>query len=269
GDMPRRAPERQITVANVSALPQLQRLCDTYGVRPTYLTTYAVATDPAAARTLAGVQATGRCEIGAHLHPWNTPPQPDGPRLDAVRATQIPVDAMIAKKRMLTNTLEQVFDRRPRSFRAGRFGINGLCLQALEALGYAVDSSVITGVSLAGEGGEDFRRAPDRPYFPDRRDPARVGTCTVYEVPVSAGFTREVGARTRRLYDAILPWTRLRGLLSDDHLGILDHHWLYPTLVKDAALVRVADVLLERGVPVLNIFLHSSELLAGASPYSK
>ena len=57
-------------------------------------------------------------------------------------------------------------------------------------------------------------------------------------------------------------------MLSDDHLGLIDHHWLYPTVVNEAALIRVADVLLARGVRVLNVFLHSSELYAGGSPYS-
>jgi hypothetical protein len=268
-DMPRWVPEREITVHNVAALPRLQRLCDDFGVLPTYLTTYRVAIDPAAADVLGDLQSQGRCEIGAHLHPWNTPPLPHGPELQAMRATQIPVDAMRAKLRTLTDTLEQVFGQRPRSHRAGRFGLNGVCLQALEDLGYAVDSSVVPGVSMRGEGGEDFIEAPTTPYFPDRMDPRRPGDCAVYEVPVSTGLTLALRPGLRRLYLRLPRWTRVRGLLSRDGLGLVDQHWLYPTLVNEASLIRLADVLIDDGVPVLNVFMHSSELQAGASIYSR
>jgi hypothetical protein len=268
-DMPRWVPERAITVANVGALPRLQRLCDDFDVPPTYLTTYRVAIDPTAAGVLADLQARGRCEIGAHLHPWNTPPLPYGPGLDAVRPTQIPVDAMRAKLRTLTGTLEHAFGTRPRSYRSGRFGLNGVCLQALEDLEYAVDSSVVPGVSMRGEGGEDFIDAPVAPYFPDRKDPRRSGDCAVYEVPVSAGLTIALRPRLRRLYLHLPRWTRVRGLLSRDFLGLVDQHWLYPTVVDDTTLIRLADVLIDDGVPVLNVFLHSSELHAGASIYSR
>jgi hypothetical protein len=268
-DMPRWVPEREITTHNVVALPRLQRLCDDFGVPPTYLTTYRMAIDAAAAGVLGGLQASGRCEIGAHLHPWNTPPLPDGPELQAVRATQIPVDAMRAKLHMLTDTLEEVFGTRPRSYRAGRFGLNGVCLQALEDLGYAVDTSVVPGICMRDEGGEDFTDAPVGPYFPDRTDPRRPGDCAVYEVPVSAGLTVALGPRLRQLYLHLPRWTRARGLLSRDFLGLVDQHWLYPTLVDEATLIRLADVLIDDGVPVLNVFLHSSELHAGSSIYSR
>ena len=45
-----------------------------YGVRPTYLVTYPIASDPAAAGVLRDYLADGRCDIGAQLHPWVTPP---------------------------------------------------------------------------------------------------------------------------------------------------------------------------------------------------
>ena len=67
-----------LTVKNIEALPRLQKLCDEYGVRPTYLLTHEVAVDEGAKSILRDLAAGGRCEIGTHHHPWTTPPLVDG-----------------------------------------------------------------------------------------------------------------------------------------------------------------------------------------------
>jgi hypothetical protein len=59
--------------------------------------------------------------------------------------------------------------------------------------------------------------------------------------------------------------TRMRGLLSRDYLRIIDFAWLYPARFDLELMSRAAGTLMESGSPVLNVFLHSSELLAGAS----
>ena len=66
------------TMRNIAELPRLQSLCDEYGVRPTYVVTYEVATDPESRAVLGNLAATGRSEIGTHHHPWTTPPRVDG-----------------------------------------------------------------------------------------------------------------------------------------------------------------------------------------------
>ncbi|HKN10729.1 MAG TPA: hypothetical protein VJ376_14810, partial [Pseudomonadota bacterium] len=49
-----------------------------YDAKPTYLVTYPIAADPAAAGVLRDYLADGRCDIGAQLHPWVTPPFESG-----------------------------------------------------------------------------------------------------------------------------------------------------------------------------------------------
>src|SRR5438046_10511003 len=63
-----------VTVRNIRELRRLARFFDRLGVRPTYFTTYHVAIDPDAAAVVRDVGDESRGEIGAHLHPWNTPP---------------------------------------------------------------------------------------------------------------------------------------------------------------------------------------------------
>ncbi|PYR76040.1 MAG: hypothetical protein DMF86_13590 [Acidobacteria bacterium] len=59
---------------NIYALPRLHALFARHGVRPTYVITYPVATDPRSVDVLRGLTAGGDCEIGAHHHAWETPP---------------------------------------------------------------------------------------------------------------------------------------------------------------------------------------------------
>src|SRR2546425_11600494 len=63
-----------ITVDNVRELPRLHRLLERLGVRPTYFATYHVASDARATEILREIHERGAAEIGAHLHPCNTPP---------------------------------------------------------------------------------------------------------------------------------------------------------------------------------------------------
>ena len=59
---------------NIYALPRLHALFARHAVRPTYVITYPVASDPRSGDVLRGLLAGGDCEIGAHHHAWETPP---------------------------------------------------------------------------------------------------------------------------------------------------------------------------------------------------
>src|ERR1051326_3359209 len=62
------------TFENIYALPRLHALFARHGVRPTYVITYPVATDPRSADVLRRLLDGADCEIGAHHHVWETPP---------------------------------------------------------------------------------------------------------------------------------------------------------------------------------------------------
>ncbi len=62
------------SVANVQALLRLQELLDRFGARATCLVTYRVIQDDAAVAVLRELVEKGGAEVGAHLHPWETPP---------------------------------------------------------------------------------------------------------------------------------------------------------------------------------------------------
>jgi peptidoglycan/xylan/chitin deacetylase (PgdA/CDA1 family) len=252
------------TIENVFRLTRFHGLATSYGFKPTYLLSYEVAADRRAAAMLKPWQDGEDAEIGAHLHPWTTPPF--GP-LDSVKRfpSELGDEELRQKLVNLTEVIEKNFGRRPRSYRAGRFGLDERQVGLLEELGYLVDCSVTPKISWQSYGGPDFRRAAVVPRFLREEG----GKFPLIEAPVTilhTGFLRgEDGALARlsaRLPDN-LPKKILNRLL-------FRRKWL--RIFRDSkaadwvALLRSAE---ENHLPVMEFMIHSSELMAGCSPYAK
>lgn len=270
-DMPDWKITEPITTSNARALPALQELCDGLGVKPTYLCDYPIVTQDESAAIVRELASTRRCEVGSHLHPWNTPPYLGVPGLDgderreAYFLYRLGPDRFAKKLAVLTDAIADLTGRAPVSFRAGRYGIDAATLGVLPAQGYTTDSSVTPLVHHTEDGGPDFRRAPLVPYFPHSRDVCARGDLPIVEIPVSVTLTRQVPSIVRAMFVHLPVRTRIRGLLSRDFLGLVDFAWLYPARFDMELMTRAAKTLCASGVPFLNVFLHSSELVPGAS----
>jgi hypothetical protein len=270
-DMPGWRITDPITVQNVAALPRLAELCAELGVRPTYLCTYPTVTVPESAAILRLLMRRGDCEIGTHLHPWNTPPYQGVPGREGDERSQtyyqfeLGRERFRAKLKTLHEAVGEVAGEAPRSFRAGRFGIDATTLSELIPLGYEVDSSVTPLEEHRADRGPDFRKAPQHPYRPDPDDITRPGDLPIVEIPVSVGFTRRLPGLVQQAYVHLPRIARVRGLLSRDYLNLVDFAWLYPVRFELETMKRIANTLVADGAPVLNVFIHSSELVPGAS----
>jgi hypothetical protein len=260
------ARERQ-TFENLYALPQLHERFQRHGVRPTYVVTYPVVTDPRAADVLRGLLATGTCEIGAHHHAWETPPcAPEDARRHPYACT-LPVEQVERQIATLTDAIVQAVGVRPVSYRSGRFGFSAAHVSALERHGYLVESSVAPLFDEAHKGGPDFVGAPRGPYFLSYDDATRPGTSDVLEVPVSAGLNRRLPAWLERCYGhAPHPYTTRRVLRK---LGIARLQWLRPSYSPLDDMKALAGRLVADGVPQLSLLFHSSEAIVGGSPYNR
>jgi len=62
------------TTSSVRHQRRAHEIFSSYDAKPTYLVTYPIASDPSAAGLFKDYLADGRCDIGAQLHPWVTPP---------------------------------------------------------------------------------------------------------------------------------------------------------------------------------------------------
>src|SRR5438552_11160504 len=181
-----------VTIENIRELPRLDVLFQQLGVRATYFATYQVAIREWAAATLRQLR-TGGAEIGAHLHPWNTPPleEPLLPRNSMLK--NLPPALQLAKLERLTATLREAIGARPVAFRAGRYGLGTDTITALIRCGYQIDSSVTPFVSWeAFDDGPTFVGAPLDIYRHgggrDVRIPEPDGA--LLEFPVSSGYSR-------------------------------------------------------------------------------
>ena len=263
------------TVANLEALPRFQRLCDAHGFPPTYLCTYEVVTSERFSETIGPAAGDGRAEVGAHLHPWSTPPfvdEWDGPGTARPYPSELPSELLAHKLAALTSAVEAGAGRRPTSYRAGRWGFSAPQIAVLTSLGYEVDCSVTPGVSWRTdrglrEGGPDFTAAWVEPYELAADDACRVGSSGLLEVPVTILHTNALMRAFRSLrrsyqhHRRSWPWRAANRLLQ------VAPQWLRPQPhMTSQRLIAVAETARALDLPVLELMLHSSELLPGASP---
>jgi hypothetical protein len=245
-----------VTTQNLNYVPRFQRLCERYGLRPTYLCAFEVVESSHFESVLRPYQERGAAEIGAHLHPWTNPPFGPAVRAgidkDAYPAypSELTLEDFSAKLTVLTDRIAVRAGRAPTSYRAGRWGFTAAHVPVLVGLGYTVDCSVTPLVSWADEagrreGGPDFRAAPLVPYFLDPTDVCRAGPSTLLEIPVTI----------------VLPSAAMR--------QSADPQWFrpYPKMSAEQ-LLEVYRVASAQKLPALEMMLHSCELMPGGSPYN-
>lgn len=259
------------TVENIQSMPRLDAAVRDVGVRPTYLCDYPVVADPVSSKIMAELSAREGAEMGTHLHPWNTPPYAGIPGVEGDER-QLPYymsalggQRFRAKLDVLHARITELSGAEPVSFRAGRYGISEATMAELIKLGYTVDTSVTPLSEHTADGGPDFRSAPQLPYRPSTTNLCQPGDASILEIPVSVALTKRVPRSFANAYVRMPQWTRFRGLLSSDYLGLVDFAWLYPVRFGIDEMKAAAERLVEMGSPVLNMFLHSSEVHPGVS----
>src|SRR5262245_22971602 len=102
-----------------------QQLFDRFGIVPTYVIDYPVASKPEGSAPLAEFAASARATIGAHLHPWVTPPHDEDVSRRNSFAMNLPAELEAAKPTTMVETIERAFGARPQVYKAGRYGIAG------------------------------------------------------------------------------------------------------------------------------------------------
>ncbi len=212
---------------NIYALPRLHALFARHGVRPTYVVTYPVATDPRSGEVLRALKAGGDCEIGAHHHAWETPPCSEADVSRHPYALQLPREQFEDQLQRLTSAIAAAVGAKPVSYRSGRFGFSADHVAALERAGYLVESSVAPLFYEAHKGGPDFVEAPLTPYFLAYDSATAPGSSNVLEIPVSAALNRSLPRFLQHAYArAPKPYTAKRILRA---LRLLRLRWLRPS----------------------------------------
>ncbi len=261
-----------VTVRNIDELRRLDEMFGSLDVRATYFVTYQVAANPGAAAIMRGIHEGATAEIGAHLHPWNTPPLL-GVEKRVSMLRDYPPEIQQAKLESLLTELEKSMGVRPTSFRAGRFGVGRATIQALIENGIHIDSSVTPLLTWESQGGPSFIGAPNLPYRLEDGEDVRSHSSSgsVIEVPVTVGFTRfppDSWSRIARLFANPLARTlHLPGAAY--RVGLVQRVILTPETYTADEMLRVSRRFLAAGAPYLHMYLHSSSLLAGMTPFGR
>jgi uncharacterized protein Usg len=232
------------------------------GIVPTYVVDHPVATDAGAAEFLGALARAGEAEIGAHLHPWVTPPFDEAVTRRNTYHGNLPPDLERAKIAALTAAIQAGFGLSPTVFKAGRYGFGAHTAGALVDLGYRVDCSFVPHVSFAGDEGPSFYGRPDRPFWLDAER-------RLLEVPLTSGFAGPLaGAAERRpawFDSAAAARLRVPGLLA--RLRLAERIRLSPEGHSIEEQCRLLRALAARGHTVFTLTYHSPSLAPGHTPY--
>lgn len=260
-----------ITCDNIKAIPKLQEIFDSHGVLPTYLVTYQVCRQKEATDILSSIRERGKCEIGAHLHPWNTPPETESFTERNSMLKNLPAELQLAKLRSLSTKIEEEFGISPQSFRAGRWGLGPETVDALIECGYTVDTSVTPTISWANDGdGPVYEETLKNPYYlhPTVRKKTEKA---LLEIPATIGYNRWPFEFWNNIFKiAQSKWLRpfrLTGILN--RTSILRKIWMSPEGMSVEDMISLADILIKHDRQVINLSFHSNTLLAGKTPFVK
>ena len=267
-DRPGGEVQARSTLRNLQALPRFQRLCNHYGVTPTYLLTYPVLQDPITA-WLGAQAALGHCELGICLQAWTTPPfEANENRLTITPLNQLTGARVQSKLETLVGAYRQVFGQLPAVHRGDGPDLSGACLQGLEGLGVAVDTSATPGYHNEFAGQLDWRAAPESPYFPSRQDPALRGHSPVLEVPITAGAVWGGPLRSDKLLGMLrrsIESTVLSRIIEKSFFSMGPAKYLDPARLPVAHMRALADQAVRSHLPHINAALRSEYLAAGES----
>lgn len=257
-DMPNWKPLESPKIENIKELPKLHDLLDKYEIRPTYLITYPIADLPLGIDTIKSLIKRNNCEIGAHLHPWTTPPISKDEIENATFPFQLSNSLHKLKLINQTKKIQSTFKLKPISYRAGRFGQNAEGLKIIEELGYKVDSSITPLTNW----GTDFRQANLEPYFPDFNNICKPGSSRVLEVPVTidANLPKFIKKYYRYNSETIMAGLKYIGLKKI---------MLWPPNSSSKDMIKLSARLIYKKSPVINLISHSNELSISSSPFHK
>jgi hypothetical protein len=249
-------------VDHMRYLYRTQSIFERYGVRPTYVVDYSVASQEAAYRPLREWLLDGKCHVGAHLHPWVNPPFEEELSARNSYPGNLPMALEREKLARLTRVIEDHFGQRPAVYRAGRYGIGPATAAILEDLDYRIDTSVVPLTDFRKDGGPDFTAFDVDPYWLGSRR-------RVLEVPLSVvwyGHLNGYGNALRPFLMSNLGLRlRLPGVFS--RLRLLERIRLTPEGTNLAELCRLTDTMLAAGKRHLVFSYHSPSVVPGNTPY--
>lgn len=251
---------RSTSVAAMQFVERVQDIFDEYAISPCYVIDYPIASQEESFKPLVDIFRDKRCEIGAHLHPWVTPPEVEELLPKNTYPGNLVRKLEYEKLSNLTNIIQKNFDFKPTIYKAGRYGFGENTESILKELGYQIDLSFCPPVNHSHDGGPDYSQAHAYPFwFDENRD--------LLEIPITGSFVGHAGRAARPLFDMAQSYNKFKlpGVFSK--LGIVDRLVLSPEGFTSEEHVKITEFLYREGVRTFTWSFHSPTVMPGATPY--
>jgi hypothetical protein len=249
-----------VSVNHMRRIGAFQQICEAWGVRPVYVVDYPVTNQGPGVEALTPLLRDGRALLGAHLHPWVSPPHEENVNVHNSYPGNLPRALERAKLEHLRDRIEVSLGTRPRIYKAGRYGIGPNTFELLEELGFDIDLSPAPPFDYSAAGGPNFSRRGLRPEWsgPHRRVLSIPGTgALIGRLPSLPLYRAATHPALVRLH--------LPGVLA--RLGAVERINLSPEGHGEAEMVRLVRWLYARGERLFVLSLHSPSVEPGHTPY--
>ena len=249
-------------VEHMQHIDRAQSLFEEFGIVPNYVIDYPIASQDAGAAPLKAFSDSGRALIGAHLHPWVSPPHTETVNAFNSYPGNLPRDLEAEKLRLLTEQITESLGTRPVTYLAGRYGFGPNTGEILEELNYEVDISPAVPINFCADGGPDYSDYTSHPYwFGNRRK--------LLGLPGTGGYVGILHKGGTSLYKKLThPWmrrTKLSGLTA--RLRLMERIRLSPEDYSEPEMRRMTDTLLKSGIRIFVFSFHSPSIQPGGTPY--
>ncbi|MBF0381860.1 MAG: polysaccharide deacetylase family protein [Magnetococcales bacterium] len=250
------------SVAAMGNIAKGQKLFAEFNVRPVYVVDYPIADQEEGYAQLAQFIADDQGVIGAHLHPWVSPPFSEQLNSRNSYPGNLSHEQEEQKLQLLTQRIEKSFGIKPKIYKAGRYGIGPNTASILAKLGYEVDLSTAPPFDYRGDGGPDFTTATNQPYWFGEGKKMLEIPCTGSYV----GLLNKYGGNLHPLiHKPLLQQLRIPGIFS--RLGLLERIRLTPEGYDLEDLKRLTNHLIASGTKIFTLSFHSPSLAPGAIDY--
>lgn len=261
-DWDREHAREEVGVEHMRHIERAQEIFDAFGIVPNYVVDYPIASQPLGYETLRRYQDDGRALIGAHLHPWVSPPLSEELTRANTYPGNLPRGLEFEKLRILTETIEQNFGKRPLTYLAGRYGNGPNSAAILEQLGYEVDISVAPPIDYSYDGGPDYSEFTAAPFwFGAERHMLGLPGAGGY-----AGWMKAAGSPFYRLLThPHLRWARLPAITSRSRA--FERIRLSPEDYTLPEMRRLTRSMMADGQRIFVFSFHSPSVHPGFTPY--
>jgi hypothetical protein len=251
-----------ISVTHMRHIDRVQSIFDAHGVTPTYVVDYPIVSQTEGFERLKAYADAGRAVIGAHLHPWVSPPFVEDVNEWNSFPGNLPSELEREKLLQLTDRIAEVFGSRPLVYLAGRYGFGPNTSAILEDLGYEVDVSTCVPMDFARQGGPDYSSCTNHPFWFGRSRP-------ILGLPCTGAFVGWLPFGKKNVYRVLdsekLKPLRLPGVTS--RLRALDRLALTPEGYTLRELKLLTTALLRGRTRTFVLYFHSPSIHPGFTSY--